>query len=65
MAQKYTRQQLINMAQGKTSGIEEVKQPDGSTTYILHIRHNGYHRQYDCKSKEEVQDIIALMDSDI
>lgn len=59
------RQQLIDMARGNGRSIEEVPQPDGSTTYILHIRHNGYHRQYDCKSKEEVQDIIALMDSDI
>lgn len=60
-----SRQQLIDMVQGNGRSIEEVPQPDGSTTYILHIRHNGYHRQYDCKSKEEVQDIIALMDSDI
>ena len=62
MAQKYTRQQLINMAQGKTSGIEEVKQPDGSKHYLLHVDNTGivivcHTRQF---AEQMQQDIAQL-----
>lgn len=60
-----SRQQLIDMVQGNGRRIEAVQHPDGSTSYKLHVTHGGYHRTYDCSSKEEVQDIIDLMDSDI